>query len=87
MAVEADEAQDFAAVVGRLDEIVEAVRKKDVSLERSLDLLDEAIKLGGRAVALVDSAEFSPEEQASMGAQAPADEAPQADGAAADETR
>ena len=47
----------------RLDDIVSQVRDKDVSLERSLDLFDEAIALGTRAVDLVDKAAFSPEER------------------------
>lgn len=53
----------FSDVTDRLDEIVRAVRAKDTSLERSLDLFDEAIALGTRAVNLVDKAAFSPEEQ------------------------
>lgn len=53
----------FADVTARLDEIVTSVRAKDTSLERSLDLFDEAIALGTRAVDLVDKAAFSPEER------------------------
>lgn len=56
----------FSDVTSRLDEIVAAVRKKDTSLERSLDLFDEAIALGTRAVDLVDKAAFSPEERERM---------------------
>ena len=48
----------FSETLGRLDEIVEAVRSKDTSLEHSLDLLDEAISLGLGAVELVDVDEF-----------------------------
>lgn len=64
--------QSFSEVVGRLDEITEAVRSKDTTLEQSLDLLDEAIELGLRAVELVDSTELSPQEaqQVSGGASA-----------------
>ncbi len=54
------EAGSFDEVVGRLDEIVAAVRSKDTSLEDSLDLLDEAIELGLSAVELVDSAQPEP---------------------------
>lgn len=50
----------FSDVTARLDEIIADVRKKDTSLERSLDLFDEAIALGTRAVDLVDKAAFSP---------------------------
>ncbi len=53
----------FSEVTDRLDEIIAAVRDKETSLERSLDLFDEAIALGTRAVDLVDKAAFSPEEK------------------------
>ena len=53
----------FSDVTDRLDEIVATVRDKGTSLERSLDLFDEAIALGTRAVDLVDKASFSPEER------------------------
>lgn len=53
----------FSDVTDRLDEIVATVRDKGTSLERSLDLFDEAIALGTRAVDLVDKAAFSPEER------------------------
>lgn len=54
--------RNFDEITARLDEIVSAVRSKDTSLERSLDLFDEAIKLGSRAVDMVDSFELSPRE-------------------------
>ncbi len=65
MAVKPDASgyENFSDVTARLDEIVTAVRNKDTSLERSLDLFDEAIALGTRAVDLVDKAAFSPEEK------------------------
>ena len=53
----------FSDVTARLDEIIADVRNKDTSLERSLDLFDEAIALGTRAVDLVDKAAFSSEER------------------------
>lgn len=52
----------FSEVRARLDEIVSEVRKKDLSLEKSLDLYEEAIKLGNRAAELVDKPDFSDEE-------------------------
>lgn len=52
----------FSEVRTRLDEIVAEVRKKDLSLEKSLDLYEEAIKLGNRAAELVDKPDFSDEE-------------------------
>lgn len=56
----------FSDITGRLDEIISVVRSKDTSLERSLDLYDEAIELGARAVELVDSFDMSPEEAAQL---------------------
>lgn len=62
--------QTFEQITGRLDDIVDQVRDKDVSLERSLDLFDEAIALGSKAVELVDATDFSPEEEAKLAEQA-----------------
>ena len=53
---------NFDDIIARLDEIVSKVRSKDTSLERSLDLFDEAIELGSRAVDMVDSFELTPRE-------------------------
>ena len=58
--------QTFGQITDRLDDIVAQVRDKDVSLERSLDLFDEAIALGSKAVSLVDTTDFSPEEEARL---------------------
>ena len=58
--------QTFGDITERLDDIVAQVRDKDVSLERSLDLFDEAIALGSKAVSLVDATDFSPEEEARL---------------------
>ena len=72
--------QPFGDITERLDDIVAQVRDKDVSLERSLDLFDEAIALGSKAVSLVDATDFSPEEEARL-----ADEpTPEGDAAQAD---
>lgn len=65
--------QSFSEITERLDDIVAQVRDKDVSLERSLDLFDEAIALGSKAVSLVDATDFSPEEEARL-AQTPSEE-------------
>ncbi|MBR1830361.1 MAG: exodeoxyribonuclease VII small subunit [Atopobiaceae bacterium] len=56
----------FDQITGRLDEIIVQVRDKDTSLERSLDLFDEAIALGSKAVDLVDTTEFTPDEEARL---------------------
>ena len=58
--------KSFGEITERLDQIVSAVRSKDTSLERSLDLLDEAIALGSKAVEIVDKPEFTPEEEAQL---------------------
>ena len=52
----------FSEVRARLDEILVEVRKKDLSLEKSLDLYEEAIKLGNRCAELVDKPDFTAEE-------------------------
>ncbi len=65
--------QTFGEISERLDGIVGQVRDKDVSLERSLDLFDEAIALGSKAVGLVDATDFSPEEEARLVQEAPDD--------------
>lgn len=41
--------RNFDEISDRLDQIIATVRSKDTSLERSLDLFDEAIELGSRA--------------------------------------
>ena len=51
--------ETFGEVRARLDEIVEEVRDKNLSLEKSLDLYEEAIKLGNRCAELVDKPDFT----------------------------
>lgn len=70
----------FADITGRMDEIISTVRSKDTSLERSLDLFDEAIELGARAVELVDNFDMSPEEAAQLEAAAAGSDASGSDG-------
>ena len=53
----------FGEARARLDEIVTEVRKKDLSLEKSLDLFEEAIKLGNRCAELVDTPDYTAEEE------------------------
>jgi len=78
--------QTFGDITGRLDDIVAQVRDKDVSLERSLDLFDEAIALGSKAVDLVDATDFSPEEEAKLD-EAQAKDADAAESPGADESQ
>ena len=51
--------RNFDEISDRLDQIIATVRSKDTSLERSLDLFDEAIELGSRAVDMVDKFELT----------------------------
>ena len=71
----------FDDITGRLDEIVQQVRDKEVSLERSLDLFDEAIALGSKAVDMVDTTDFTPEEEAKLQEAAKASEGKPDEGA------
>lgn len=68
--VDTSQFKTFPQITERLDSIVAQVRDKDVSLEKSLDLFDEAIALGSKAVDMVDATDFSPEEAASLEAEA-----------------
>ena len=52
--------RNFDEISDRLDQIIATVRSKDTSLERSLNLFDEAIGLGSRAVDMVDKFELTP---------------------------
>lgn len=61
--IDTSEYQSFDQITARLDSIVDQVRDKNISLEHSLDLFDEAIALGSKAVNLVDTTEFTPEEE------------------------
>ena len=92
--IDTSEYQSFDQITARLDSIVDQVRDKNVSLEHSLDLFDEAIALGSKAVNMVDTTEFTPEEeerlvQAQAAGDATNEEAAsdeQAEASAADET-
>lgn len=81
---EASQPQSFSDITERLDEIVRQVRDKNVSLEKSLDLFDEAIALGSKAIDMVDTEPVSQEEKAAQAEDAPSgDDAPK-DGDATD---
>ena len=47
----------FEEAMGRLDEIVEALERGNVSLEESIKLFEEGTKLSGQCVKLLDEAE------------------------------
>lgn len=89
--IDTSEYQSFDQITARLDSIVDQVRDKNISLEHSLDLFDEAIALGSKAVNMVDTTEFTPEEEERLvqaqaaGDTADAESATEATEAAADE--
>jgi exodeoxyribonuclease VII small subunit len=49
-----DESYSFSTARARLEDIVAQVRKKDTSLEKSLDLLEEGVKLANACTELID---------------------------------
>lgn len=54
----ADERYTFGQARERLEDIVAQVRKKDVSLEKSLDLLEEGVRLANTCTELSDHSEW-----------------------------
>jgi exodeoxyribonuclease VII small subunit len=55
----ADESYSFTTARTRLEEIVTQVRKKDTSLEKSLDLLEEGVRLANSCTELIDRADWA----------------------------
>lgn len=55
-----DERSTFEVTRARLEDIVLHVRRKDVSLEQSLDLLEEAVRLVNQCNDLIDQTSFKP---------------------------
>jgi exodeoxyribonuclease VII small subunit len=53
-----DESYGFTKARTRLEEIVSAVRKKDTSLEKSLDLLEEGVRLANQCTEMIDHADW-----------------------------
>lgn len=56
----ADDKYTFEQARIRLEEIAAEVRKKDTSLEKSLDLLEEGVRLANICTDLVDHTDTSP---------------------------
>jgi exodeoxyribonuclease VII small subunit len=54
-----DESYNFTTARARLDEIVTQVRKKDMSLEASLDLLEEGVRLANQCTELIDHVDWA----------------------------
>jgi exodeoxyribonuclease VII small subunit len=57
-----DERYTFEATRTRLDEILVQVRKKDTSLEQSLELLEEGVRLANLCNELIDQTSWRPAE-------------------------
>lgn len=62
-----DENYGFSQTRARLEEIVAQVRKKNTSLEASLDLLEEGVRLANRCTELIDHADWEAAAGASAG--------------------
>lgn len=73
----ADDKYTFEAARIRLEEIAVEVRKKDTSLEKSLDLLEEGVRLANICTELVDHTDVG----ATVTAPVPEGEEPEAAGA------
>jgi len=56
-----DDDYSFSQTRARLEDIVTQVRKKDVSLEKSLDLLEEGVRLANQCTELIDHADWGSE--------------------------
>jgi exodeoxyribonuclease VII small subunit len=61
----ADESYSFSTARTRLEAIVTQVRKKDTSLEKSLDLLEEGVRLANACTELIDQADWASAEAGS----------------------
>ena len=59
-----DERYTFESTRVRLDEILVAVRKKDTSLEQSLELLEEGVRLANMCNELIDQTSWKAPESA-----------------------
>lgn len=63
-----NERSSYDRTRGRLEEIVAQVKAKDVSLEKSLELYEEALRLGNRCAEMIDRTDFSAVELERAGA-------------------
>lgn len=72
-----DERYTFESTRVRLDEILVAVRKKDTSLEQSLELLEEGVRLANMCNELIDQTSWkAPDAAEADGAEGAASDAP-----------
>lgn len=59
-----DESYTFESTRARLEEILVQVRKKDTSLEQSLELLEEGVRLANLCNELIDQTSWRPADAA-----------------------
>lgn len=71
---EEKESVDYEEALRRLREIVEEVKKKELSLEKSLDLLDEGVQLAAICVEKIDHTRWQEEGMAGVEAEDGAEE-------------
>jgi exodeoxyribonuclease VII small subunit len=64
MPANANDIRTFAQARERLEAIVGQVKGNDTPLEKSLDLYEEAIRVGNRCSDLIDNVDFTAEEVA-----------------------
>jgi exodeoxyribonuclease VII small subunit len=76
-----DERYTFEQARARLEEIASLVRKKDTSLERSLELLEESVRLANVCTELVDRTDVGATAEAAC-SEAAADGAAEGEGEA-----
>ena len=57
-----DDQSSFSKTRERLEEIVTQIKAKDLPLEKSLDLYEEALRLGSECAEMIDRTDFSLEE-------------------------
>jgi exodeoxyribonuclease VII small subunit len=70
-----DDSYNFSTARTRLEDIVAQVRKKDTSLEKSLDLLEEGVRLANSCTELIDHADWT---AGDAGVEGESDSAPEA---------
>ena len=62
-----DKQSSFNKTRERLEEIVVQIKAKDMPLEKSLDLYEEALRLGSACAEMIDRTDFSADELEEVG--------------------
>jgi len=70
-----DNQETYGRLRERLEEIAAQIKSKDVPLEKSLDLYEEALRIGGQCAEMIDRTDFSPEELESLSSETSPDAA------------